>query len=491
MFFCRNQSIGGRSGSGSTRIGYHPSLKTSRARPKNIEVLLGSSMPHTSDQCTRAWWNGGALAIAATVLASSPGAVRADTCTDVQAVADGPTRPNTHEGRLAEARSYAIAGQFPTARGLYQSLIHEDHADQSALLGLALVDAWSGCRENAEREFRQMLEHNARDVEARAGLIDVLMWNAHWDEARGVLEQGLTLDPDSPALLTRQAKVLFWSGDAARAIETADRVERMVPADDDIRALRDKMFLGEVRTYARIDAFPSGYPNLYSAGVQGLQRIRTAELSVGTHVQRYVGAGRSSEADGRHTVGVAVHFGVGVTAGLGVGFGAPAHVVPTSEAKFFVTAPLVSIFTGQFSYSLWEYRDSKAVHIFAPELGLAVHDDVTVLLRWWAAYATLHPPPSASASPQDGLVHTFSLRGVWRPRSRLAIGAAYTYGIQLDENPPTFSLFALRSHIGNVFANWGVNRTFGITANASLERRAGPSSVVLITSFECGAYVRW
>lgn len=405
-----------------------------------------------------------------------------------------PIKPETEDRDqiLAEARAYARSDRYRQARALFRWLIDKQPTDQEAWLGVAQVDAWEGCYGKAEQELRDMLARNPRDLEARAGLIDVLMWEARWDEAATHIERGLAFDAQASALLLRQAKLLYWSGEVARALEVAEHAQRHTPNDEDIRALRRRLYRGQARALARVDSFPSGLPSLYTLGGQGIQRAGKFELSAGTLLYRYTGGGLVDPlVDGRHTFGVLGHPGVGATAGMSVGFGAPAHWVPSFEAKVFASIPVAGRVSGYFAYAWWQYRTNKTVHIFAPALVYSPREDIHLELKWWTSYVVLEPLSENSTALRTGVVHAVGLLGAMRVLPQLTLNASYVYGAQLDENPALSQLFPLRSHVATVFGEWALGNDYGVQPLLGFERRQSPMTVVLILSAETGIYVRW
>ncbi len=404
-----------------------------------------------------------------------------------------PVQPSTDQRDrvLEQARAAARSARLAEARALFHWLAERQTTDQEAWLGLSLVNAWDGCLEQAERGFRYLLSLDPRDVEARAGLIDVLTWQADWQQAWENLEAGLALDSHAPSLLYRHARLTYWSGDAPLALERLELAMRYGANDAEAKLLRRRLFLDQVRTLMRIDAFPAGYPNVYTWGMQALHRVKRFELTAGTTLYRHSGGNEDMMVDGRHSVGVVYHPAIATTTGLSVGFGAPARWVPDAEVRAWTNFPLVRRFSGFFSYALWRYGDHKSVHIFAPALGYTVHDDFSLELRWWSSYVVLHTQPRAGDSPKSGLVHSVGLLGRVRLAPELTVGATYTYGTQLDENPIISRLFPLRSHVASFFSDWALGFHYGIQPLVGFERRRAPNSAVYVLSSELGVYWRW
>lgn len=392
---------------------------------------------------------------------------------------------------LALARAAAHDGRYSEARSLFYWLVEQRDQDQEAWLGMSLVDAWSGCLDRAEEGFRLLLARNARDTEARAGLIDVLSWKTEWDNAWANVHAGLALDPSSPALLLRESKLLFWSGDATRAADRLRRAEREGATPEDTKPLRSQLYLRQVHSTLRFDAFPAGYADVYTWGLSGLQRAGRFELGVGTLLYRRSGGKTRMLADGRHSVEVRYHPSIGTLLGLSAGFGLPSHWVPTAEGKAWGVFPIGSLFSGFFAYGLMQYGTHKSVHIFAPAFGFSPGDGVHLEARWWTAYVAIHDAPDPSEPLRSGFAHSIGFAGKTRLVPELTLSASYVYGTQLDENPIISRLFPLKSHIATLSASLALNERCGVEPMLGFERRRSTAAAVSIFSAELGAYFRW
>lgn len=362
--------------------------------------------------------------------------------------------------------------------------------DREARLALSRVDAWDGCFERAEREYRALLRERPHDVEARAGLIDVLLWTSRWPDARRELDVGLELDPRSPELWSRRSQLLRWTGDRTGAVEAADRAGELAPGDAEISALRDGLYLGQLRSSARFELFPPGYPNLYTATLQALVHHHRFELSADVRLlDRQGGVEREPVIDGQYSANAAYHANGGTSVGLGLGFGGPARSIPTFAAKGWFVMQVASRWSTYFAYSFWVYSNDKTIHVFAPALSYALTDLLRLELRWWTSYQAL-PRPMAAAT--TGWVHAASVGASWQILPRLSFGGNYTYGPQLDQTPTNYEFFTLTSHVFGVFADWLVQHEWGVSPGLGFERRESENgAVALAVSGELALYLRW
>jgi tetratricopeptide (TPR) repeat protein len=434
-------------------------------------------------RCKSSW----AFALVVCVYVLGHGRAAAESC---EAAVIAPTHADA-VAVFAEARGYAEQGDYAKARALYLSLLARDARDREARLGLARLDTWEHCYARAEQRYHQLLHEKAGDVEARAGLIDLLIWTERWDEAQTAIDAGFALAPDAPELWQRRALWLRWSGDRAGAMRAAEHAEALAPSDTDIRVLRDRLFVGQLRSSVRIDVFPHAYPNLYTAAISGLQYWKQLELGVDAQlISRIGGTEHVSIVDGLYTASGIYHAHGGSSAGLSLGLGAPAQAIPAFTAKGWLLLQIASRWSGFFAYSFWQYHNDKTAHIFAPAIGYALSDNVQLELRWWISYLLLQRP---MMSPATAVVNAVSGRVAWRVMTPWVLGVSYTYGPQLDQAPARYEFLHIKSHVFALFADWLVARSWGLSPMLSFEwrRSSNTAPVALIYSAEVAAYVRW
>ena len=209
-------------------------------------------------------------------------------------------------------------------------------------------------------------------------------------------------------------------------MRAAEHAEALAPGDEDIRALRDRLFVGQLRSSIRIDLFPHAYPNLYTATLSGLQYWKQLELGVDAQfIGRFGGTEHAAIVDGLYTASAIYHTHGASSVGLSLGFGAPAHAIPAFAAKGWLLLQIASRWSGFFSYAFWQYHDDKTAHIFAPAIGYALSDSVQLELRWWTSILVLQPPMQSSVID---LVNAVSGRVAWRVAAPWVVGMSYTYG---------------------------------------------------------------
>jgi len=399
---------------------------------------------------------------------------------------------------LAAADALSTPADRPRARALYLAVLARDPHDEEAAVGLARADAIDGCHALAERGYRGVLARSPGNVDARAGLADVLVWTGRWREAEEVIEEGLHHAPYSPDLLARRARLAHFRGQAGLSRFYLGEAEHVSPLDPELHAAHDRVFLGQARLGQRVQVFPSGYDDLYTTDVSALFRWQRLRFEAGTTVMARHGATRATRSgpvrttviDGRPSFGAYYHFGNGAWAGGAVAISAPALALPQRALTLSGFTPLGRVFSAQLVTAIWQYRDDRDVTVLSPALSAAVTDGIDITARYWLTTVIAGNP---SRDTTIDHVHSAGLRVAWRPKPRLSFGIDYTYGVQLERNPTATELLDLRSHIVSALALVLLDRTFGLDAALSLERRtslgAGPD--VFGPAAEVGAFARW
>jgi YaiO family outer membrane protein len=399
----------------------------------------------------------------------------ADVCAAERGV---DVRGRSRDAILAEARGAAITGERAHARALYLAVLAMHADDLEAVVGLARVDAWDHCWVLAERGYRSALSRAPADAEARAGLVDLLLWQGRLHEADDEVSEGLSLSPRSPELLARRARLAHWRGDEEAALRDASAAVALSPLDPVFRADREQLFLGEARVGARAQALPRGYDDVVTADTEVMQRYHRLRFHVGHRLVARTGAfGATTPIDGRRAFGVYHHFTAGGWAGLELAHTSPAAALPRWAMTVSALAPLGGRFSFFLSAAYWRYAADKSVFLIAPSVGVSLTDSFEVGLRWWVSSVATTVPGQAVASDT---VHSVGVRAMWRPEPTVLIGAEYTYGVQLDQNPTLAQLLQLRSHVLTVFARRMFTPHVGVQPVLAVERRESVASGAVI-----------
>ena len=255
-------------------------------------------------------------------------------------------------------------------------------------------------------------------------------------EAAHVAALGRAAEPLSPELLARSAKLASSEGDATHAQSFATEAERVAPLDPETRDLRDRSVVGQARLGQRFELFPAGYDNVYTTDISVMQRLHRWRFELGASVLSRHGATRETRSgpqanailDGRQSAGVYWHFDGGAFIGGSFAGSFPAGSLPRYASSVTGALPAWKRWSLQLTTSYWRYADDRNVLIFAPALGFALTDDVDLTARYWYTAA-------ATEGSYDA-VHSVGMRASWRPSARTTWGVDYTYGVQLDRNPP-------------------------------------------------------
>jgi hypothetical protein len=388
---------------------------------------------------------------------------------------------------LREAQKLAYAKRYADARALYLWLLAREPADTEARGGLARVDAWDGCWGLAEREFREALSAHPEDSDVRAGLIDLYMWEKRWDEAQRLIDDGLAIEHDSPTLLLHRARLLHFMFDDTDARDILRDLERRGFADEELRALRDEIFVGEASVGLRFDAYPSSYPSIYTMDAQLVERWRNFEFALSSHLVDWAGGGLSPPiVDGERSLRVAYHPAAGFTVALEGGFGNPGVVLPLGEGAAEVAFPIYGRFAGVLDYDYWAFSGDESVHILNPTIAYEASDELEIAAHAWIVHV------GVGQTPVGAWAETWGGHAGWKVSPRVRLLLYYTYGAQLDRDPTFLELFTLRSHVVTLAADWLVTRDYGVRALLAGERRAEDGvPTIYIGSVGGSFYVRW
>ncbi len=415
---------------------------------------------------------------------------RADAAASVELLA-------TRDATLAAAQALVSPFDRPRGRALFLAMLARDPDDDDAAIGLSRLDGWDGCLALAERGYRSVLARSKNHVEARAGLIDVLMWQRRWDDAAHEADDGLERMPIAPELLARRARIAYLRGDVSAARRDLTEAERVSPVDPEIRAARARTYVGQARLGQRLQVFPSGYDDVATTDASAMQRYRRMRFELGMTVVNRQGAERPTRTglrrtnivDGRPTAGVYVHLKNGGFVGGSAGFSTPALSLPQYAFDATFMTPITDRLSGQLTAAFWQYRDDRDVVVVSPALTFALTEDVDLTGRYWSTSVMVH----REATTDFEMVHSLGLRAAWRLDEQITVGLDYTYGIQLERLPGVADLLDLRSHIVTASGRVMLSPRFGVDAALSIERRESLKSGASVVgpAAEAGVFARW
>lgn len=128
--------------------------------------------------------------------------------------------PDHLEAQVGRASALAALGRRPEARRAYEEVLAERPEDASARLAHAILLAEEGLTGRAEAELGALLDSAAEpELRARAAhnLGNLAAQRRAWDEARGLFERALELDPGLLPARLALGTVLLETGEPARA----------------------------------------------------------------------------------------------------------------------------------------------------------------------------------------------------------------------------------------------------------------------------------
>lgn len=358
------------------------------------------------------------------------------------------------------------------------------HAED--LVEAARVEAHAGRYDEAIARYRAILQKDPRNADARAGLVDVLIWTGQLDLADRELDIGLAYDRSVPALMARRARVLKLRGDIALGRTWLDRAEHALPNDTDLRDLGDRMWRGEGRFRMRNDFFPPGWDDLPTAELSLQQHVGRALLGVRTEQSRRFGSAyglRSYNAFYAASLGYTV--APGWVPGVEGGFGAPARAIPDWLGRVFLYFPIVGPLDGYAAASWSHYPNGTHVQTLNPVLILSLGERTRLEGRYWLARAT-----AEGADPV--LKHSFGARVVYHAARALDLEGHWVWGTQVDRLPNTDQLASIRSSFFGLAFDIHVLRELGVRPMYELEIRKNPrGDVIQIHGAELAVYARW
>ncbi len=359
-------------------------------------------------------------------------------------------------------------------------------AQLEAARGLAHAERF----EEAIDRYHALLAGDPRNADARAGLVDALIWSGRLDEADRELDVGLAYERDVPALLARRARVLHLRGEVALGRPYLERAERARPGDDDLRVLGDRMWLGEARFRLRQDFYPQGWDDLPSAEASVLQRLGRALIGVRSEQSsRFPSAYGVRAYNAFYAASAAYTVAPGWVPGVEAGFGAPARAIPDWLARGFVYFPiglkLGGPLDGYGAVAWMHYPTNTTVQLINPVLGVSLGERWRVEARYWLARAT-----APGADPTYN--HSAGARATFRPVRQLGADAHWVFGAQADRLPNVDQLASIRSHFFGIALDMRPVRELGIRPLYELELRRNPrGDLINIHGAEIGVYARW
>jgi len=135
----------------------------------------------------------------------------------------------------------AFDGEYGGARIIARRLLDQnpDFHDVRTLLGRTY--SWSRQFVSARGHFEEVLRRDSSYVDAYAALADTELWAGRSGAALDILNEGLSVHPDHPALLARKVRVLRALDRRAEAAATLSVLEAVAPDHDQLNVLTQSL----------------------------------------------------------------------------------------------------------------------------------------------------------------------------------------------------------------------------------------------------------
>ncbi|HEV8385215.1 MAG TPA: tetratricopeptide repeat protein [Candidatus Acidoferrales bacterium] len=159
---------------------------------------------------------------------------------------------------LAQVREQVGRRDLSAALGIAERRLADAPRDLEARAWRARLLNWSGKREEAEREFRALLDAAPNDTDILQGLADVLMAAQRWDEAMALVARAENLLPRSAEVQVRRGRALRAMGRAEEARKAFRQALALEPKNEDARDGLDSVAEGprhELRMGLDVDKF--------------------------------------------------------------------------------------------------------------------------------------------------------------------------------------------------------------------------------------------
>ena len=322
------------------------------------------------------------------------------------------------------AEVLARAGRTAEAMQLFARVVEANPADVEARLWVARLALRLGRAADAEAAFRSVLREHPADVDARIGLGTVLTRTGEWQHALEILEGVEVEAGENSDLFAALARAYRRGGDDRRALEYFQRAKTLAPTDADIVA----GYEGVARTYGHWIALEGfGQGSAPGAGVESGTIIVDVRAAPRLHLQA---SGRVQQgpdySDATAGAGVLWRAARTTTVSFNVRAGSRNIALPESDLSGDVVH-----YTGAFEIGA-EIRRLSFVGADSVAASPLFAWNPTDRWRLDARYTY-----SRSAFDDTGETagdHSVLLRPTWQAWRRVALQAAYAYGIESFED---------------------------------------------------------
>jgi tetratricopeptide (TPR) repeat protein len=134
----------------------------------------------------------------------------------------------------AQVRKLAAERQFAQARAVVEARLAANPQDMEALGWRGRVNAWEGHWQQAEQDYRRVLEAVPQESEIMLALTDVLTWQSRFEDALAMVERSLALARGNALqaeVQLRRGRILRRLGRAQESRAAFEEVLRLEPAN--------------------------------------------------------------------------------------------------------------------------------------------------------------------------------------------------------------------------------------------------------------------
>jgi cytochrome c-type biogenesis protein CcmH/NrfG len=322
----------------------------------------------------------------------------------------------------ARAEALARQGQTVEAIDLFKQIVQANPADVEARLWVARLALRLGRTDEAQAGFRSVLNEHPDDVDARIGLGMALTRAGAWREALEVLQAAEPAAGNNADLFSALARAYRRAGNDERALEYFTRAKALAPDDPDVALGYEAV----ARTYGHWIA-AEGFGQTGAARNVGSGSIA---VDVRAHPRLHL------QADGRVQSGPAYSDAIG-------GGGALWHAWRATTVSFRAAGGSnnVALPTSDVSGEVLRYGALFDAGVGIRRLTFAGVRLVAVSPVWawipndaWRLDARYtYSRSTFDVTGQSEGDHSMVLRPTWQGWRRVALQATYAYGIESFE----------------------------------------------------------
>ncbi len=323
----------------------------------------------------------------------------------------------------SEAERLALNGKPLEALHAFERIVASDPSDLDARLWTARLALRLGRVDEAEAQFRFVIDREPAHVDARIGLGTALTRKGNWSEALRVL---LDVQPDAGEnadLFAALARAYRRAGDDRLAFEYFQRARTLNPTDPDIAS----GFEDAAQAYGHAIAFegfsehaPEGTGTASGSLVLSLRVLPRLYLQGAARLQQ-----RGGESDLMAGGGVRWRAGRSTTLALRAVGGAGNTILPNADlaADLVQHAGLAEVGGGLRSLSFADANVIAASLVGAWDPG-----------RWRLDSRYTYSRTSFDTTGESSGDHSALLRGTWRAWRRVVVNTGAAYGIESFED---------------------------------------------------------